>query len=48
MNWPRAFICIMQIEIGFLNNPFLKSEKGLYKIVFEIYFSNNPLARKAL
>jgi hypothetical protein len=35
-------------RIWILNNPFLKSEKGLYKIVFEIYFSNNPLARKAL
>jgi hypothetical protein len=31
-----------------LNNPFAKSEKGLYKIVFEIYFSNNLLAERAL
>jgi hypothetical protein len=35
-------------RIWVLNNPFSKSEKGLYKIVFEIYFSNNPLAKKAL
>jgi hypothetical protein len=34
--------------IWILNNPFLKSEKGLYKIVFGIKFSNNPWARKAL
>jgi hypothetical protein len=37
----------MQIEIGFWIIPF-KSEEGLYNIVFEIYFSNNPLAKKAL
>jgi hypothetical protein len=27
-----------------LNNSFSKSEKSLYEIVFEIYFSNKPLA----
>jgi hypothetical protein len=36
-------------RIWILNNPFLKSEKGPYKIVFfEKYFSNNPLVGKAL
>jgi hypothetical protein len=35
-------------RIWVLNNPFSKSEKSFYKIVFEIYLSDNPLAKKAL
>jgi hypothetical protein len=30
--------------IWVLNNPFSKLEKSFYNIVFEIYFSNIPLA----
>jgi hypothetical protein len=37
----------MQIETGFEQSLF-KIREGLYKIVFEIYFSNNPLAKKVL
>jgi hypothetical protein len=33
--------------IWVLNNLFSKSEKSFYKIVFEIYFSNNPLAKES-
>jgi hypothetical protein len=44
----KGFYLHNAIRNWILNNPFLKSEKSLHKIVFEIYFPNITLAKKAL